>query len=584
MSLRTTKEHLVALLADSTNKVIALSGKWGTGKSHLWNEIKKSSSDEKIKAALYVSLFGLTSMDQVKLKIVQSTIPGAEQKPQRWEKMKRGWTAASKVLESFNRGFAALNEIALLAVPAILKDRVIVLDDIERKHEKLSTDEVMGFIDEFTQQHGARIILILNSDQLLDYTIWEKFREKVIDQEVRLETSPTEAFDIAASIYPSHYAGRIKKTIETCGVTNIRIIGKVIRAINRILGNRANLSDNVLSRVVPSTVLLSVIHYKGIENGPNFDFVLAAGNPDSEFRNSAENKQDEAAKQMKVWKLLLQELGILGCDEYEKLVVEFLLSGLFDIADVDKVIQRYVSEADVMEAQKLARDLFDHSIWHHNIPETELIAEANTLVQHAHLLDYYTITSLHDLISNWQGGIVVADAILGAWIKSFREKDTDIGEHDDFFDNFFRRPIHPRIQAELDRLKAAAQAKTTIFDACKFVAQNNGWNHKQEIAMRSATVADFEFTIKSLAIGELKSFLCKFVEMCAHSGTYQPHFGSATDHFTQACRNIIVDPNLARLGALIRLLFKDAGIESELNPPGASHGAVASPGVGGGAN
>ena len=144
MTLRTTRRHLVDLLGDPGNKVIALSGKWGTGKSHLWRAVKADSKDERVKAALYVSLFGLVSMDQVKLKIVQSAIPKADENPTWWDNAKKGWGAASKVLEGFHKGFSALNEIALLAVPAILKDRVIVLDDIERKHEKLSVDEVMA--------------------------------------------------------------------------------------------------------------------------------------------------------------------------------------------------------------------------------------------------------------------------------------------------------------------------------------------------------------------------------------------------------------------------------------------------------
>jgi tRNA A37 threonylcarbamoyladenosine biosynthesis protein TsaE len=58
MSLKSTKDHLIHLLANQDNKVIALSGKWGTGKSHLWREVQYASEDKTIKSALYVSLFG----------------------------------------------------------------------------------------------------------------------------------------------------------------------------------------------------------------------------------------------------------------------------------------------------------------------------------------------------------------------------------------------------------------------------------------------------------------------------------------------------------------------------------------------
>lgn len=45
MSLRLTKEQLVQLLRDPDNKVISLTGKWGTGKSYMWNEVRVSSMD-----------------------------------------------------------------------------------------------------------------------------------------------------------------------------------------------------------------------------------------------------------------------------------------------------------------------------------------------------------------------------------------------------------------------------------------------------------------------------------------------------------------------------------------------------------
>ncbi len=387
----------------------------------------------------------------------------------------------------------------------------------------------------------------------------------MIDEEVRLKTSPSEAFDIAVGIQPSPYADRIKKTVETCGVTNIRIICKVLKAVNRILGNRQDLSDDVLSRAVPSTVLLAAIHYKGIEDGPDFDFVLKVGNPDPEGRNKSADELDEHAKRRAKWRLQLQELGIHACDEYEELVVEFLRSGLFDVADVEAVIQRYASEANVMQARKLSKDLHEHVIWHHKMTEAELVAEAQALAPQAHLLDLYTVSALHELVSGLAGGVGVgvADEIVNNWIAAFRAKDPDVGD----FDNFLRQPIHPRIQAELDAQKATAQAKTTVFDACEYVAKNSGWGHKQEAAMKSASIADFEATIKSLEIQNLRLFMCRFLDMCVHKGAYQSNFGSAMDHFTQACRNIVSDPSQARLGALITLLFKDAKIESELKPP-----------------
>lgn len=566
MSLSTTKAHLTQILSDSENKVVALSGKWGTGKSHLWQEVKSSSADDRIKGALYVSLFGLASIDQVKLKIVQSAIPKAEEHPSWWDRAQRSWRVASKVLESFHKGFSALNDIAMLAVPSILKDRMIVLDDIERKHNNLSADEVMGFIDEFTQQHGARFILILNTDQLSDRKLWDTFREKVIDQEVRLETTPAEAFEIAQTLVPSPYVDRIKKTVEICGLTNIRIICKVIRAINRILGKRNDLSDDILVRVIPSTVLLAAIYYKGIDDGPDFDFVLDVGNPRANRDwGKKPDELDEAGKRRARWRLQLQELGIYSCDEYEEIVVEFLKSGLFDVAEVTKIIDRYAGEAEIMKTKTLVHHFNEHVVWHHWLSESELLVEAQQLAERANHLDAYNVTWLYEVISGLADGVSIADAMVTNWIEAYRAKAGEVENFDDL--HFARRSIHPRIQTEFDAANAASQAKATVYDACEYLAKNQSWRHKDEAIMKSATVQDFEVTIKSLNAESLKLFMCRFLDMCVHRENYQQYFGNATDNFIAACRNLLADPNPGRLGGLIMMLFKDAKLENELNPP-----------------
>ena len=173
----------------------------------------KESKDENINGALYVSLFGLSSIDQVKRKLIESVAPGVEAHPKIWEAAKQTVTSGLKVLEGFHKGFAALSDLNLLLLaPLMLREKVIVIDDIERKHEKLGIDEILGFIDEYTQRHKARFVLVLNSDQLAKREVWDTLREKVIDQELKLLTTPEEAFSIAVGLFKSRYAEAIKRS------------------------------------------------------------------------------------------------------------------------------------------------------------------------------------------------------------------------------------------------------------------------------------------------------------------------------------------------------------------------------------
>lgn len=564
MTLKTTKDHLVQLLADLDNKVIALSGKWGTGKSHLWREVKAASKDDSVKGALYVSLFGLRDMNQLKLKVVQSALPNAEKHSAAWEKLRVGMEGAKKVLTSLHKGFSALDELALLAVPSLLKDKVIVLDDIERKHDKLSIDEVLGFIDEFTQQHGARFVLILNSDQLDDRRVWDTLREKVVDQEIRLSTSTSESFDIAIGLTKSAYSDRIRVAAQLCDLTNIRIIRKVIKALNRILGHRTDLLDALLSRVVPSTVLLAAIHYKGIEDGPDFDFVLAQGTPnDWSLLLDKEGVEDEESKRKSRWKLLLNDLCIHGCDDYELLVIEFLQSGLFDPSAVAAIIDRYAAENDAMTAQLDFNKFIERLIWDHRLTEADLLAQAKELAPRVHLIDAYSFTAFHEAVEELPDGKQVAKTMLDSWITAFKAKN-----YDDFDDeNVFGRKVHPAIQSEFDAIKTHAQAKLTVFDACAFIVKQRGWNERQELAMKAATAADFEAAIRTIDIKDLRMFMRRMLEMTMQPGGYRETFGHATDRFVEACKNIVQDPNSDRLGKLIKSLFTTSKLSHLVESP-----------------
>ncbi|SEM70457.1 KAP family P-loop domain-containing protein [Bradyrhizobium sp. OK095] len=563
MSLHETREHFVELLADQENKVIALSGKWGTGKSHLWREVQSVSDDETVKGALYVSLFGLSDIDQLKRKLLESVVPVAESHPRLWDGAKQAVSSGIKVLESFHKGFGAINDLSLLLAPAILRNKTIVIDDIERKHEKLSIDEILGFIDQYSEQYGSRFVLILNSDQLAQRQAWDTLREKVIDQEIQLLTTPEEAFAIAIGLMPSRYSAQIKKAVGICRLTNIRVVQRVIRSVNRLLGPR-DLSEVILARVVPSIVVLTAINYRGIDDGPNFQFVLAAGSTsDLAERVTNKDKAPDANEKRKArWRLLLQELSIGRCDEFEALVVQFLESGQFDASKVTAIVDRYVAETVRMEAHHRVGQLLERLFWDPRAEDAELITEANGLLSLANLLDPYTVTDLDRNLAQLPDGSAVGSRFVQAWITSFRERPPEHDVSND--DSLYHRPLHPDIKSEFAAIKARAQSKATVFDVCMHIINNSGWGAMQEAVMKNATVEDFESALKGLEMDDFRRFMRRMLEMWLQRQQYESHFGSALDRFVEACKNIIGDPHSARLGTLIKRLFEDAGIEADL--------------------
>lgn len=568
MSIAKTREQLIRLLNQADDRVIALSGRWGTGKTHLWNEVKTESGDARVKNALYVSLFGLSSIDQVKRKLIESAIPGAESHGGMLDGLKSLFGAGVKAASEHYKALAAIKDLNLLLVaPVLLRNKLIVIDDIERKHEKLGIDEVLGFIDEYSRQYGAWFVLVLNDDQLSakddQRILWATFREKVIDQEIKLATTAEEAFSIAIGLKPSKYASAIKRACVTCSLTNIRIVVKVIKVANQILADRA-LDDAIQARVVPSIVLFSAIHYRGIEDGPDFKFALNVGNP--ERLRFAKDKNEESTpeeKREEGWRMLMRELGIDACDEFEKQLVMFLESGLFEAANIEAVIDRYAAEGEAMMAREGAQKFLKRVFWDHRVSEAQLVAEAAVLVPSAGLLDPFVATELQSVLATLPGGATIGDAIIDGWIAAYRKSNpSNVND-----ENPFGNALHPKIQAEFDATKATVHANTNVVEACMDIIENSGWGTLQEVALRRATAAEFEAAIRQMQdLEKLRRFMRQMMKMRMQRETYDSHFGAATERFVEACRAIAKDPASPRLAGLVRRLFNATPLAAELAP------------------
>ena len=98
------------------------------------------------------------------------------------------------------------------------------------------------------------------------------------------------------------------------------------------------------------------------------------------------------------------------------------------------------------------------------------------------------------------------------------------------------------------------------------IMENGGWGTMQEVAMKGATAADFESAIRGMEIEKLRKFMRRMIEMRLQRQTYDPHFGTATERFVEACRAIANDPASSRLAGLIKRLFAGTALASELLP------------------
>lgn len=565
MTIQQSKTQLTALIEDADLKVIALTGAWGTGKTHLWNEIRKESQDPVVEGARYVSLFGLKEINQLKLKVVQSALPVGGESSSLTEGLMRTWKVSVDALRKVHEGFSALDELALIAVPVALRNRFVVIDDIERKHASLSVDEVLGFVDEYSQNFGARFLLILNSDQFsapTDSALWAAFREKVVEEELRFTPSPEEAFDIAVPNLDSPYRAMARKAVEACGITNIRVIRQAYRLVVRLLGVTGDMPLAIQARTVPSIVLISALANKGIKDGPTLEYVAGYNRGSTDFLKRYLGQKGDASKEKAedstpaAWKVLLSKLGINSSDEFEELVVAFVRDGRHDAKAIEAIIQGYQHDGKRTESRSLAHAFFERFIWDVTDTDDDLVADAVKLIARVADLDAYTVTTLGKQMADLPGGTKLEEDLIDGWLAHFATivDKTEISELP------FRQPLNPKLKAAIDHARDARIHSFKVVDAIKYLLENDGWGHREEAAMRAATIDEFETAMRTLKGHDFKIFVLKSLDILEQNQMYENHFGQAGMNFLEACRRIVRAEKENRFGRLLRTLFAESKV------------------------
>lgn len=278
MSLVLIKAQIDRFLQSDTPEVMAIRGAWGVGKTFTWNKYLNEAK-HKNRIALdnysYVSLFGLNSMDDLKLSIfmevVHKKIIGSERDLE-------GVKSADKKLFSLSRKsiglFGGLSysknfwpTIQALSFYSIRKS-IICIDDFERKGKALDAQDIMGLVAFLKEQKQCKVVLILNDESLENIALidYKKYREKVIDIELVFNPSPSECADIA--LPNDAISIKLKIFIKSLGINNIRIIKKIERLSKIIVSLLSECDEAVVHQALHSLALFVWCFYSTSKSVP----------------------------------------------------------------------------------------------------------------------------------------------------------------------------------------------------------------------------------------------------------------------------------------------------------------------------
>ncbi|HGA1023140.1 TPA: P-loop NTPase fold protein [Bacillus cereus] len=155
---------------ENTSYAILLDGKWGSGKTYFWENVLKEEVTKIDKKIIYVSLYGVNSIEDINNKIFLG----------QWGENVQKFTESKWGGRLTEITKAMLGSVKSIEIPFIkttieapeidfgqfinFTNTVLCFDDLERA--SIDINKVLGYINNFVEHDGIKVILIANENEI----------------------------------------------------------------------------------------------------------------------------------------------------------------------------------------------------------------------------------------------------------------------------------------------------------------------------------------------------------------------------------------------------------------------------------
>jgi hypothetical protein len=343
MTIDFLRNEIYRFLESPTPEVLCISGKWGTGKTYVWNEcLQKSQENKSIKMQKYsyVSMFGKNSIDDVRTEIVENTVDSRKVglKPSEETLMYIDKDAITKFATVFGKKmglFSLLGGLPLLAnyMPLLrkglflgLKNQIICMDDIERSGSGLDTKNLMGLISELKDSKLCKIVILLNTEALDDKNKIDflDHLEKTADTVMDFRPTPQQCAEIGIT-KNSRFSAWLSNNSIQIGITNIRVIKK-IEEVCRILDILLKDYDDRVLQAAVHTAALGVFAKLQPQEAPPIQFIKSFNNMADLIRKTSGKSDDPNESHI----AFLRRYGFNHMNDFDAVVFRGIENGFFD--------------------------------------------------------------------------------------------------------------------------------------------------------------------------------------------------------------------------------------------------------------
>lgn len=160
---------------------VLVDGPWGVGKTFFVKSIFNSlrSADSK---HVYVSLYGLTSLDEIDDAIFLSMYPVLESK---------GAKIGGRALKTIGKYLNIDLELQKKDILNIAESDLYIFDDLERCEVPINA--IMGYINRFVEHEDRKAVIICNEAEIREPTGYTRIREKLVGKTFHLRSVFEEA-------------------------------------------------------------------------------------------------------------------------------------------------------------------------------------------------------------------------------------------------------------------------------------------------------------------------------------------------------------------------------------------------------
>ena len=189
------------ILSDSEYAML-IDGEWGSGKTYfaenkLVEHLKKLKESETItKECIYVSLYGVTSKQEIENQITEKIL---EQSSEKYGKfLSRGFKNSKTLSNIINIAtpdgikniFGEIDIEKIISKFQNVEEQILIFDDLERV--EMDYNEVFGFINDYVEHKENKCIIFVNQSEIQKNNIMKNIELKYLTAEVMNKFNITE--------------------------------------------------------------------------------------------------------------------------------------------------------------------------------------------------------------------------------------------------------------------------------------------------------------------------------------------------------------------------------------------------------